>query len=72
MIALATTPSETSPSVRAWYPSATRAGLSSRFPRAKPDQRCDLIADEPDRSGGGQRTEVGEWLRIDQAPDRLH
>jgi hypothetical protein len=31
-IALATTPSETKPSTRAWLPSATRAGLERRFP----------------------------------------
>lgn len=30
--ALATTPSETKASIRPWFPSATRAGLSSRLP----------------------------------------
>jgi hypothetical protein len=31
-IALATTPSETKPSTRAWLPSATSAGLERRLP----------------------------------------
>ena len=48
-IALATTPSETNPSTRAWLPSAIRAGLDE--PPASPEAnlRGDLVADEADQ-----------------------
>ena len=70
-IALATTPSETKPSTRAWLPSAISAGLCEPAPGAEADLRGDLVADEADHTGGGEQPQVGEVLRVDEPLDRL-
>ena len=54
-IALATTARLTRPSLRAWLPSAISAGLSRRSPGAQADLGGDLVADEADRAGRGER-----------------
>ena len=69
--ALATTPSETKPSTRAWLPSATRAGLARRRPGAQPDLGGDLVADEADQPGEREHPQVRELLWVDQALDCL-
>jgi len=38
---------------------------------AKPDLRCDLVAGEADQAGDGEREQVGERLRIEEALNRL-
>ena len=71
-MALPTTPSDTKPSVRAWYPSATRAGLLSRLPARSRIESRDLVPHKADYPGGGERPEVVERLRVDQTLDGLH
>src|SRR3954447_189887 len=73
--ALATTPSETKPSTRAWLPSAVSAAEARRrpagrrgcaAPRAQPDLRARLVSDEADCAGQREDPEVGQVLRVDQ------
>ena len=51
---------ETNPSMRAWLPSAIRAGLSSRRPARRRHLRGDLVADESDHPRGSEHPQVGE------------
>ena len=41
------------------------------LPGTQPDERGSLVTDEPDRAGGGERPQVRESMRVDQAVDRL-
>ena len=61
--ALATTPSETKPSMRAWLPSAISAALASRRPAAQAHLRRELVADEADDAGRRERPEMRQVLR---------
>jgi hypothetical protein len=38
---------------------------------AQPHLGCDLVAEEADHSGGGERPEVGQMFWVDKALDRL-
>ena len=70
-IALATTPSETKPSTRAWLPSAIMRRAREALAGAEAYLGGDLVADKADHSGGGQHPQVREVLRVDEALDRL-
>jgi hypothetical protein len=59
-IALPTTPSETSPSVRAWYPSATSAGLSSRLPARSRTKAAISFPTKPTTPAAREGAYVGE------------
>ena len=69
--AAATTVSETYASARAWLPSATNAAAVKAPAGARPDLRCDPVAQVADAPRGGQRPERGRRTRVDQAADRL-
>src|SRR6478672_1883545 len=59
----ATTASDVKPSVRACSPSATSA--------ADAVERDELVADEPDQSGGDEHADSGDRFGMDEAADRL-
>lgn len=62
-IALATTPSETGPSTRAWLPSAISAGLDRRLPAQQANLRGQLVADEADEPRTRQHPQMRPTLR---------
>ena len=65
----ATTPSETSPSTRAWWPSATSAALSRRLPARR--RTCAASLPRKPSIPAAERPWMGEVFGVDQASDGL-
>ena len=70
-IALTTTPSETKPSTRAWFPSAISAGLASRRPARSRTCAAISFPTKPRTPAAASAPQVRQRLRIDEAQDRL-
>ena len=66
-IALATTPSETKPSIAGVVSVGDERGARESLAGAEPHLGGDLVADEADHAGRGEHPQVRQLLRVDEA-----